>query len=476
VLEGLDAVEWDRLEHSRGIAGAEVPAYFRAILSADPSAGQTAVAALGDLLNHQLSVYEATVAAVPFLIELVASSLVQEREDILDLLSTIAHPHWWQRFEGESEQPLVGDAWERPISPTSGTALQRVTVAKKQVEHAYNAVAAGLPVYLRLLDEDPALRISALRVLSCFPRASDVVLPHIRSLLESAGDQSHINALVSSLARFPIDDPWYTAFCEQLIDYAPARETRLVAAIVQCRIAPNAPSPNAIALLAWAVATRYTGLNSSVFDILPVSAEPKALLAHLERGAVLQATPTLIEGLRACVDQRDFTFVLGAVVDMLFRNPRLPWAADEPLVAARRAALQAIVDNTYFPGDRSARACLRRLGRVLFADGLLGGGVTTRALLPEQRHILQILLEDPDWQGQSLDIALWVEQLLGSFFPNMQADHLMSLTAEQVTILHRIASTGFWDREPTALTPLLWVHGLPSTQKELTEYVATFHA
>lgn len=52
MLEGLDAIEWSQLGTSRGSSGEEIPAYFRALASDDPSARKTACAALDDLLNH----------------------------------------------------------------------------------------------------------------------------------------------------------------------------------------------------------------------------------------------------------------------------------------------------------------------------------------------------------------------------------------------------------------------------------------
>ena len=412
--------------------------------------------------------------AVPFLIELVASPTILSRGYLLDLLSTIAFSHWWQRFEARAEEPLIGDAWERSTPPTTDEYQQQVVGSEKQVEQAYNAVAAGLPLYLRILDEDPVLRLSALEVLCCFRHASSVIVPHLRALLESETDARCLATLIRSLARFNIDDPWYGAFCAQVLEHAPNRETRLAAAIVQSRVSAGNPSPYAVELLASAVATRYAGLDrDKLFSPLPVSAVPEALLAYLSRDAVVQAAPTLIDGLQACTVRGDFVFVLDAIINMLFRNPRLPWPADGALVAARMAALRAIVGSSFFDGNSTVQAALWRLGRVLFADGVLGAGITTRTLLPEQGRILRVLLEDPKWEGGSIEIVLWVERLLCSFFVLPHPDQSSPLLEEQVATLRRIASTGFWQHDPAPLAQMLHAYDLPSTQEGLAEYART---
>ncbi|MEV8093259.1 hypothetical protein [Kitasatospora sp. NPDC085879] len=87
VFADLDRVAWSELHHAYGPAG-DVPDLLRALTAADPEAVAEAEYELWSGLVHQGTVYEATVAAVPFLARLAAAGL--RRAELLGMLGAVA--------------------------------------------------------------------------------------------------------------------------------------------------------------------------------------------------------------------------------------------------------------------------------------------------------------------------------------------------------------------------------------------------
>ncbi|MFO0818651.1 MAG: hypothetical protein U1A77_11960 [Pirellulales bacterium] len=83
-------VDWNQLSHAYGAAG-DIPEKIRALQSSDPAVWVRAMGGLYDTLCHQMcSIYPATAAAIPLLIELIAKSNVSCRGRIVQLLADIA--------------------------------------------------------------------------------------------------------------------------------------------------------------------------------------------------------------------------------------------------------------------------------------------------------------------------------------------------------------------------------------------------
>jgi hypothetical protein len=89
MLDGLDQVEWGRLQHAFGTAE-DVPHLIRALQSPSLDQRQAAFGELYGNIWHQGTIYEATPYAVPFLIELAASDQTPDRFEILSYLGTLA--------------------------------------------------------------------------------------------------------------------------------------------------------------------------------------------------------------------------------------------------------------------------------------------------------------------------------------------------------------------------------------------------
>jgi len=151
MLDGLKSVPWDRLTCSYGTAQA-VPGWLRTLMS--PSAKMRAAAhwQLGEAFVHQGTVWSATVAAVPFFIELLGSPDIGGKDDILTLLSVIADGS----YSGfDASNAAAGKA-------NSANADGADDASQPQ----RSAIRAGLLVYQALIDDpDPRVRVTAAKLL-----------------------------------------------------------------------------------------------------------------------------------------------------------------------------------------------------------------------------------------------------------------------------------------------------------------------
>ncbi len=90
MLEGVETVDWAGLESAYGKA-VHVPGLLRDLGSADPDAAAEALEEAYSTLLHQGTVYSASVAALPFLVEL-AGGAPHHRAEILGLVGALADP------------------------------------------------------------------------------------------------------------------------------------------------------------------------------------------------------------------------------------------------------------------------------------------------------------------------------------------------------------------------------------------------
>jgi hypothetical protein len=153
MLDGLDEVPWDLLNHAYGSAG-DVPGLLRELIDADADSVAKEGHPLWELygnIYHQGTVYPATSYAVPFLIELAANHNVRLRADIVMLLGDIAR--------------------------------------SKPVGESHAAVAAGMDVYVRMLREsDNRIRVAAAQTLSAFPEHEEELSFVLRQAIDAEFD------------------------------------------------------------------------------------------------------------------------------------------------------------------------------------------------------------------------------------------------------------------------------------------------
>lgn len=98
ILKDMRHVQWHELRHAQGSAS-QVPGMLSRIAWGDSESAEDALSDLGRWIGA-MAVFDATVAAVPFLWELAAMETVKDRAGVLGLLGTILahghahHPEW----------------------------------------------------------------------------------------------------------------------------------------------------------------------------------------------------------------------------------------------------------------------------------------------------------------------------------------------------------------------------------------------
>ncbi|MFE9046481.1 hypothetical protein ACFY9F_37775 [Streptomyces sp. NPDC012421] len=128
IIKGMSRVRWQELTHAYGSAK-EVPGRLSRVAWGDEPTSASALSDLGLWLG-ELSVFDATVEAVPFLWDLAVTESVASRRDVVQLLTTI---------------------------------LQQANPSRLDIQYsAHRAVLDGRALAGRLAgDEDPAIRAAA---------------------------------------------------------------------------------------------------------------------------------------------------------------------------------------------------------------------------------------------------------------------------------------------------------------------------
>jgi HEAT repeat protein len=162
-----EGVPWETLGHAYGPAG-DVPDLLRALSSDGRAAQEEALYELFGTIWHQGTVYSVTAAAVPPLLELLETPAVAVKDGILALLKEIATGHGYVEVHGRLDH--YRHQWN---TPEFAATLQREA---KWVRDSHDAVVAGVPVYLRLLEHpDPRVRGMAPYTLSvCHERYAEI--------------------------------------------------------------------------------------------------------------------------------------------------------------------------------------------------------------------------------------------------------------------------------------------------------------
>lgn len=149
MLEGLDSVDWSTLTHAYGEAD-NVPVLIRELASPFPEFWKQALDDLRGCIMHQGTVYEATVFVVPFFIELLEYDSVQCQDELLEDLA-------YMGFIGEGRE---GDS-------AFDVFLTRL----------YDAVALGLRMYMKLLEEGQhRVRMCALYTLDALRKQTPEII------------------------------------------------------------------------------------------------------------------------------------------------------------------------------------------------------------------------------------------------------------------------------------------------------------
>ncbi|WP_344427313.1 PBS lyase [Streptomyces lavendulocolor] len=199
MFTGIDEVDWASLGHAYGPAD-DVPGLLRGLASADAMEREVALDGMYGAVHHQGDVYDATLACIPFLLELVASPEVQDRGCVIELLTSIGGID----LGGDDELDGLGPD-DEGFEDAANYAM------------AAAAVAAGADVFLALVgDDDREVRLAAPGALASLHRDPARVLVLLRERLTAETDTEVRLALVEAVGRIALR---YESLRDEIADW-----------------------------------------------------------------------------------------------------------------------------------------------------------------------------------------------------------------------------------------------------------------
>lgn len=166
----LATIPWSELRHAYGDAG-DVPDALLALFDEKKKVREGALRHLRHSINHQGFPENSTPVAVPFLLDILQTPGVQDRDKLLSFMAELSFGHRLTKL-GHIEEMHVS-AW-RPEEPLVHC-----------YQEVYDEVCKGIPIYLSLLaDQDEEVRQQALYIVAWLQPAASLLLPHIRDRRE----------------------------------------------------------------------------------------------------------------------------------------------------------------------------------------------------------------------------------------------------------------------------------------------------
>jgi hypothetical protein len=185
LLDTLDSIPWGALNGCYRPA-AELPECLRSLLSPVSEIRQQAIEEIGSAIFHQGTVYEVTPVVVPFLFELLENDGVQGKENIVCLITALAHCHCM--IDSDEEECKRLDAVFRnegsSFEAESRRQLEWVRVVKSTIANRFDTIYP----YLRYPD-DFYVRLSVAEALVRFPEIVERLRPDLEKALESETDE-----------------------------------------------------------------------------------------------------------------------------------------------------------------------------------------------------------------------------------------------------------------------------------------------
>ena len=335
MLENLEIVPWHKIAHAYGDAS-NVPEAIRALANNDQDKDEPAWEVLWNHLLHQGSVFEATAHAIPFLVELLEIPTCNSRADILNYLAHVARGNSYL----EVHQGLMDENYK-----ASEEFIEQLAEEQSWLKNISEAVAAGVPVYLKLLtDNDVNLRIHATHMLGVCKNQANEIVHSLQAHLPLETDDTARASLVFCLATLAGNQE--ESFLQQLLE-TESSLVKLVAAMSLCYIAEKVPEqaiqilveamaqPENVALyseLPWTEFSEYYASNSTetlkaLYAELPkahqvIKRDVSQALSIIDN--IDFAIPLLLENF---LQLKDFN-VLGIVESLLYLSFNKPFVPD----------------------------------------------------------------------------------------------------------------------------------------------------
>lgn len=342
MLEGLEVINWHALEHAYGMAD-DLPDLLRSLASADAPFRQDALSKLYSNIYHQGTVFEATVYAIPFLIELIQTEAVKDRDKILIYLAHLARGHSYL----EEHQNLLFYSDELDNSEFQVQIQQETTWAR----HVNYAVCSGTNIYLNLLEHnDSKFRTAAPYILACCQQRASEIIPHLKHCLAQERSLQVKASLILSLGLLELPQ---LANIELFIQFLSSEESdlvRLSAAMALVRLAKDKTSLEAIAILVEtiknpeSVRESYARLPWANSDVI---SDACACLCYLGAAGNV-VIPALINALRT-IDSYSALSVVRTLLYLAFNGHKLADTIEQKNTDVQISVIEAIAsyDNVW---------------------------------------------------------------------------------------------------------------------------------
>jgi hypothetical protein len=242
MFDKLRKMDWSSLEIASGPADS-VPVMIEDLTSNDPDVVEEAMLGLSSSIWEHGIVFDATIAAIPFLIALLESGEASDPAGVIDLLSQIAESR-------DLEEVMLPPAHEYQFMPDQGEVYTKDEQEMQWSQEAYAEIGKGIPTFLGLLeDDDPYVRSSTAALLEMYPASASQIAPALRDAIDREDDIATASDLMLSLRDLLRSAVMVDTERAQYVDYFRqmyADETepslRLAAAIAAMRLkSPDAP-------------------------------------------------------------------------------------------------------------------------------------------------------------------------------------------------------------------------------------------
>jgi hypothetical protein len=200
MLDDLDSIPWGELLHAYGSAG-DVPDLLRNLACSDSETRKRTYWTLYGNIFHQGTRYQATSYAVPFLYELIEAPKVEDKHELLLLLTHLAvgYPEGFfpagidaEGMRAEAERAL------RESSPEDLARAKRFGFGPDVVVRTYDEVLRGLPRALpTAMHRDPEVRACLAYLVAWFPEAAEATSSALERLLRDDVPYVRANAILA---------------------------------------------------------------------------------------------------------------------------------------------------------------------------------------------------------------------------------------------------------------------------------------
>ena len=202
MLEGLDKIDWKKLEHAYGEAS-DVPQLIRNLASKDINLRDQALYELYGNIFHQGTRYQATPYAIPFIFELIRQPETPDKVDLIKFSVDLAlgYPEAYLP-KGPNVEDWVIDAEqlrEEAESEDIGDIDEDWLKHIDSFIDSYKATLKEISTYYACLEsKDLDIKIMAIFAIAWFREESKTSINKMRTIIKSASDDKIIaNSLIS---------------------------------------------------------------------------------------------------------------------------------------------------------------------------------------------------------------------------------------------------------------------------------------